>query len=219
MSGHSSRLGLSARGDSWDAPIEAIEADIAARNTSVMRNVSSGLKEELRSQILQAGLGQRLANTWRGNVYPASGKSLDPATLVYSKAPHIILSMTESITIVPVNGAKMLAIPTTNTPNTRGPRGGTVPMTPEQVENHFNQDLIFLRGKKPGVWDAFVNVVAAKNKKGFRRATPGRLAQGRQVELKLMFVCVPNVRTKKIHDLQASADRWAAKVPAMLETA
>lgn len=207
-----------AESGSFDAPIDEIEGQIASKATSVMRQVSAGLKDDLRQQIVSSGLSQRLANTWRGNVYPKSGRSLDPATLVYSKAPNIILSMTASILIHPVNGSKLLAIPTENTPN-KAKRGGPEPMTPVEVEALYNQDLLFLRGRKPGVWLAFVNVVQAKNKRGFRRATPRRLAQGRGVELRLMFVCVPNVRTRKRIDLEATAERWSSQVPVLLDKA
>ena len=212
------KLAAKAAADAFDAPIDAIEADIAAGTTAVMRQVSVGLKGDLRDQVRAAGLSQRLANTWRGNVYPGSGKSLDPATLVFSKAPHIMMSMIEAITIRPINGGKFLAIPTDNTPNKRGTGGAPLPMTPVEVEALFNQDLTILRGKN-GRWLGFVNVVEARNKRGFRRATPRRLAQGRDIHLRLMFVFVPFVRTRKLIDLQGAADRWAAQVPILLDKA
>jgi hypothetical protein len=47
-----------------------------------------GLKAELRRQAASAGLGQRLANSWRDQHYP--NQKLDAASLVYTKAPQII---------------------------------------------------------------------------------------------------------------------------------
>jgi hypothetical protein len=86
-------------------------------------------------------------------------------------------------------------------------------MTPEQVENAFNQDLFFKRGKFGRVL-AFINAVNARNGRGFRRATKGRTAQGRDPKPVLMFVMVPSVRLPKVLDLDAVAQRWAANFEA-----
>ena len=51
--------------------ILADEVRIAEQAVTLsIREATDGLKTELRSQITGAGLGQRLANTWRGEVYP-----------------------------------------------------------------------------------------------------------------------------------------------------
>jgi hypothetical protein len=49
------------------------------------REAGRGLKTELRRQVASAGLGQRLANSWRDEHYP--NQKLDAASLVYTKAP------------------------------------------------------------------------------------------------------------------------------------
>ena len=204
--------------DGFDAPIDDIEGDIVAKNTSAIRQVSAGMKEDLRGQIKRAGFGQRLANTWRADVYPKSGRSLEPATLVWSAASKIILSMNEAITIRPVHrgrfkGRPMLWIPTDNVPNAgRGRKA-----TPQQVEQQFRQRFIILPADKRGNYLALVNVVEAKNRRGFRGATPRRIAQGRDIELRLMFVLVPEVRTRKIFDLQSTADHWAGQLAILLD--
>ena len=66
----------------------------AARHavTTGVRDATEGLKGELRSQITGAGLGARLANTWRGEVYPKGRESLGAAGLVYSRAPVVVAS-------------------------------------------------------------------------------------------------------------------------------
>ena len=56
--------------------------------TDGVRQATDGLKLELRGQVTGAGLGQRLANTWRGQVFPKSGQSLNAAGFVFSKAPN-----------------------------------------------------------------------------------------------------------------------------------
>jgi hypothetical protein len=53
-----------------------------------MRDVGRGLKTERRHQVTIAGLGQRLANSWRNTHY--ANRKLDAASLVYTKAPQIV---------------------------------------------------------------------------------------------------------------------------------
>lgn len=190
--------------------LRGMEGDVAEAATTAMRECSTGLKNELRDQIKSAGLSARLANTWRGNTYPQNRRSVTPAGYVYSNAPAIIDSFTSGATIVPVNGGKYLAIPTKNVPRATGRRGATRKMTPQQVEDAFNQDLFFRRGKGGHVL-AFISAVRSKNKKGWRRGTKGRLAQGRDVQPVLMFTLVPSVRMPKKLDLDGPAARWAAE--------
>ncbi len=52
------------------------------------RAAGRGLRTELRRQVGSAGLGQRLANSWRDKHYP--NQKLDAASLIYTKAPQII---------------------------------------------------------------------------------------------------------------------------------
>lgn len=58
--------------------------------TSGVRAASDGLKTELRGQIKGAGFGTRLANTWRGEVYPKGQTSIGAAGYIWSKAPGIV---------------------------------------------------------------------------------------------------------------------------------
>jgi hypothetical protein len=59
--------------------------DLERAVASGTREAGRGLKSELRRQVASAGLGQRLANSWRDKHYP--NHKLDAASLVYSKAP------------------------------------------------------------------------------------------------------------------------------------
>ena len=73
-------------------------------------------KTELRRQVASAGLGQRLANSWRDKHYP--NQTLDAASLVYTKAPQIIRAFDEGAVIR--SARPKLAIPTENAPE-KGP--------------------------------------------------------------------------------------------------
>lgn len=153
-------------------------------------------------QETRAVLGDRAANTWRDEVYPKGGKqSWHPTTLIFSKWPGPIRAHTEGATIAHRDGL-MLAIPTDNVP-----RRGQKPMSPAEVERSFGQDLYFV--KRPNATLAFIKAIASKSKRGWRKATPGRLAQGRKQKLVLMFVLVKQVTLRKRLDWPRLADELA----------
>lgn len=179
--------------------------DVARDLTDGMRQVASGLKEELRDQVRAADLGEKLAKTWQGQSYPKTGNSFDPSAFVWSKAPTIVDAFSRGATIVPVNGQRYLAIPSPNVP-----RRGRRKMTPLDVETEFNQDLI-IRREPNGNLLAFVDARVGFKIKGFRA-----LAKGPKAKLVLMFTLVRQVRMRKRLDPDAAAARWTAKVPDLI---
>jgi hypothetical protein len=102
------------------AVARSVKADLDAEFRAVSRAVTSGvkdagdgLKDGLRKQVVSAGLGGRLARTWRGRAYP--NKGYDAASLVWSKAPQILRAFDEGIVVRGRDGL-WLAIPTENAP-------------------------------------------------------------------------------------------------------
>jgi Family of unknown function (DUF6441) len=98
----------------------SLQADMQAELRDIERAVSNGtrdagrsLRTELRRQVASAGLGQRLANSWRDKHYP--NQKLDAASLVYAKAPQVIRAFDEGAVIRSKRG-RFLAIPTENAP-------------------------------------------------------------------------------------------------------
>lgn len=189
----------------FTAVTNGIAADIAGAATDVMRETTLSAKQELRDQVVSAGLGARLGNTWRGDVYPKSGEAMNPAGYIHSNAPDIIDSFVRGAQIVPIGGARYLAIPTDAVP--RAPGAGrassTKRMTPEQVETAFNQDLI-VRPGEDGHLLGFIdpNLSRFKRIKRPRGAGKSRLV--------LMFTFVATLRMPKLLDLDGPADHWAS---------
>lgn len=188
--------------------VKDIEGDIAAierGRMAAMRLSTEGLKQRLRSQIVSAGLGQRLANSIRSTVYPQRGASANPAGSVFTRGSgHIVLGHHGTL-IRPGPGKAYLAIPTENVPTRR--RGGAfggrgTKANPFEVETRFNQDLKFFRTRS-GVVLAYIDAIRSKNKRGWRSLTRGRLRQGRQIERVIMFVLIPQVRLRKRLDFDA----------------
>ncbi|MCG7350031.1 DUF6441 family protein [Sphingomonas sp. ACRSK] len=200
------------------------ESSVARAATVAMRATTGDALRELRGQVTSAGLGQRLANTWRGNVYPKSRNGMNPAGYIYSRAPDIIDSFVRGATIRPVGGAKFLWIPTGNVPRanarmgrisrqsngrmgSRGLKGGA--LTPEECEDRFNADFIIRQGKR-GHLLAFMQLIRSRNGRGVRANTAGRQRQGRTANLTLMYTLVPSARMPKLLDLEGPAARWSA---------
>jgi hypothetical protein len=98
---------------SLQADMQAELRDIELAVASGTRDAGHGLRTELRRQVTSAGLGQRLANSWRDKHYP--NQKLDAASLVYTKAPQIIRAFDEGAVIRSRRGL-FLAIPTENAP-------------------------------------------------------------------------------------------------------
>lgn len=208
--------------------LDAVEGDLAQDITAIMREETASLKDDLRDQIISAGLGSRLSKTWRGETYPKGARSLNPAGYVYSAAPLIVQSYINGATIRPVNGAKWLWIPSKNVPPRRrsgsyasslGRRAGGSKMTPEEVELHFNAELdVAIEG---GKGFAFIDVVSGLSG-GHRQATKGRVAgrrgmAPRKAKPVLMFTLVKSVRKPKLLDLDGPAQRAADRVARRLQ--
>jgi hypothetical protein len=98
---------------SLQADMQAELRDVERAVVAGTKSAGRGLKTELCRQVGSAGLGQRLANSWRDRHYP--NRKLDAASLVYTKAPQIIRAFDEGVVIRSRRG-RFLAIPTENAP-------------------------------------------------------------------------------------------------------
>lgn len=184
--------------------VEAEALEEAGQNvTGAMRAATEELKRDLRDQVVQAGMGKRLANTWRGETYPKGKTSLEPAGFVWSKAPKIIDAFSRGVTIRPVNGSKYLWLPTKNVPR----KGRNRKMTPDEVDSLFNAEFVIRQSRKRGVLLAYIPVIRSRNNRTWRRSTKGRQAQGRAVQLVHMFTLISEAVMPKRFDLQAAADQ------------
>lgn len=197
--------------------LRGTENQIAAIGTRAMQATSNEMKAEARGQIERAGLGRRLANTWRGKVFPERRDSLNPATYLWSNAPEIIDSFSSGRAIVPRAGGNWLMIPTPAVPararREARQRGGGLPL---RIEILFNQDLIFLRDKR-GKLGAYVKGVAGRRAGTFRPATAKRVRAGREPELIKMFSVVRSVTPRRVLDLNRIAQVGQQAFPRHLQ--
>ena len=94
--------------------VAMMAAEIAAGEravTAAMREAGTGLKFAWRGQITGAGLGARLANSIRAEVFPKAGASLSAAAVVWSKAP-VIIGAHDAGPLIRARNGLWLAIPT-----------------------------------------------------------------------------------------------------------
>jgi hypothetical protein len=164
---------------------------------SALQEATDGLKDELR-QATAAVLGTRVSLTWRSRFYPNRGNPNGPAGFVWSKAPRIIDFWSTDRVITPLGQA--FAIPVNPVIQRRG-RKATI----AEVERQFGRlQAVPLKDGNIGLFATLV-----RSGRGFRAAGTGRRA--RSAERVLMFVLVRTLRSTKLIDIDAAAERWATR--------
>ena len=196
------------------AEMMAAETKAAERAvTAGVREASEGLKTELRAQIAGAGLGPRLARTWRSEVYPKGAKSIRAAGLVFSKAPNIVRVYEEGAVIRSKRGF-FLAIPT---PAAGKFGDGRQKMNPGLWERMHGARLRFIyRRRGPSLLVADNLRARAGKRGGFGKASATALRTGRNLATVPMFVLVPQVSFRKRLDVAGAARKWIGALPALV---
>jgi hypothetical protein len=201
---------------SLQADMQAEFRDIERAVTTGTRDAGRGLRTELRRQVTSAGLGQRLANSWRDRHYP--NQKLDAASLVYTKAPQIVRAFDEGAVIRSRRG-RFLAVPTENAPR-KGTDGRRI--SPSTFPEHRFGPLRFVpRSSGPSL--LVVDGLRASYSRqtgqlrGFRRATERARRSGQGLTTVAMFLLVPQVKLRKRLDVARAAERWSAQLPALIE--
>lgn len=177
-------------------------------------------KQFARTQIRQAGMGDRLANTWRSRVYPnrANVYSMNAAASLYSNAPHIIDLYSRGGTIVPVHGRRYLAIPTRYLPQVVpalvGNQARAKSPTPLSVARHLGVRLLFRRNRHGSMWLEAGGLRLSRSKKAGRAGTAKRasdkmIAKGKALTLPLFWL-VKSANVAKRLDLPAIEATMAA---------
>ena len=172
--------------------VEYMEREYQNCARAVTKGVSlaaNGLKTVMRTQVKSAGLGSRLANTWRGDVYPKAKNSVSAAGVVYTKAQKIMEGF-EYQTVVRGKDGLWLVIPTAAiSKRIRNKR-----MTPALYE------------KSKGVRLRFV----------YRKNGASLLVHGQKRKTIVAFVLVPQVRMPKLINFAAEGAKWQAKLPSLI---
>jgi hypothetical protein len=201
---------------SLQADMQAELRDVERAVTSGTREAGRGLKAELRRQVGSAGLGQRLANSWRDRHYP--NQKLDAASLVYTKASQVIRAFDEGALIRSRRG-RFLAIPTENAPR-KGTDGKRI--SPSTFPEHRFGPLRFVPRQSGPSFLVADGLRASFSRKsgelrGFRRATDRARRSGQGLTTVVMFLLVPQVKLRKRLDVARAAEHWSRQLPALIE--
>jgi Family of unknown function (DUF6441) len=201
---------------SLQADVQAELRDLERAVSDGTRDAGRGLRTELRRQVASAGLGQRLANSWRDRHYP--NQKLDTASLVYSKAPQIIRAFDEGA-VIRSRRERFLAIPTENAPR-KGTDGRRI--SPGTFPEHRSGPLRFVpRPTGPSLLVADRLRASFSRQtgqlRGFRRATDRARRSGQGLTTVVMFLLVPQVKLSKRLDVARAAERWSEQLPALIE--
>jgi len=182
--------------------------------TDATEHAASTMRDEMRTAMANAGLG-KLGRALGYAAYPGGGTySFHPAAEVFVRGKAASAAKWEGVIDAFAQGATIrskrgwLAIPTKNCP--KGSRGRY--LTPDQVAERFGPLRSIAAGKSVLL---FADVIAGKSG-GVRKATAGRLAQGREAKLTLMFVLVKEATICKRLDLDAVIRQWETRFPAMI---
>ena len=192
---------------------EVLVAETAV--TAGVKHTTDALKLSLRRQVTSSGLGAKLANTWRGEVYPRGQKSLEAAGFVWSKAPTIVGAFDRGA-LIRSSQRFYLAIPLP----AAGKSGlGRKKITPGEWERMTGMRLRFVyRRNAPSL---LVADNARLSKGGRVRANTARRngveftrLSGRSTVP--VFLLVPQVRLAKRLDVANAAAAAAQQLPASI---
>lgn len=192
------------------------EARRAARAVTFgIREATDGLKADLRRQITGAGLGERLARTWRSEVYPRSRQSIGAAGYVWSKAPGLIRIYDQGAVIRSQRGL-YLAVPT---PAAGKYGDARKKITPGDWERIHGLRLQFVyRPNGPSLLVANNARLTARARAianiGRRRGDPFTRMSGRTTVP--VFILVPQVTVRKRLDVAGAARKWLAELPGLV---
>ncbi|MGN7613041.1 DUF6441 family protein [Magnetococcales bacterium HHB-1] len=197
---------------------KAMEAEVRRIEQAAQEGIveaGQGLKEELRKQVISAGLGRRVANTWRSREYKNQG--FNPAALVWSKAPHIIKAFDKGALIKSQDGF-WLAIPTENAPKRGVDRKRITPSN--FPESRWGPLRFVYRKNGPSllvVDSVRINKTGrvGRRAKGGAYTKTGRMKKG--MTTAIMFILVPQVKMPKKLDVARAAEYWVRQLPRLIE--
>ncbi len=177
-----------------------IEAQKNAAETAVtegVREIATRIKDDLRAQVVNAGLGNKLAKTWQAKIYPKNQKSISAAGVVTSKASKLIRAFDNGILIRSARRV-FLAIPTENAPK----RGiGNKRINPTNFPEHRYGKLKF-------VYVSSTLSLLVVNVRSKRKNEPSNNV--------VMFALVPQVKLGKRLDYQSVVNRHVPQLPSTI---
>jgi hypothetical protein len=175
--------------------------------SSAVKEITNGMKKDLRSQVSGAGLG-KVVNTWQSVIKTPHGDASKTVGWVFSKAPNIIKAFDEG-SLIKGKESLFLAIPTPSAPK-KGYDGKRI--SPSNFPEQRLGGLRFVyRQGKPSLL-VVENLVSGGTGR-FRRGSQRALRTGRGLTTVIMFILVPQVKMQKRLDYKRIFTLWERKLP------
>lgn len=183
-------------------------AAMAGKETMLaLRDMGLG---RLRGSVREAGLGDRLANAWRADVYPKHGFSYEPALFIYTNAPEIIRSHTGEV--IRAAGGAFLAIPIKGSPaeDFPNPRGPDTKV--DYARQRFGERLFMIPPKpgRAGMLAVEGAAITGTGRVSLRKKTK-KDQWGKGTMTIPLFWLVPQATMKAVLDPQADFDWISAR--------
>lgn len=227
-------LKISPEGDLRKAMLqEILAAEIAV--TRGVRVVADGLKRDWRGQVRASGLGARLANAVRSNVYPNGTESIRAASLVYAQPNQGLGASAAEVLDAHDRGALIrsergfwLAVPIA--PDVQKMRArdlsgrGNYRITPSgwELKTGRRLELVPRPGRHPLLVDTGIPLARRPGdtldwqSSRYKKWVAGGRKRSRI--WKPIFVLVPQTKLRKKMDLDRASDAWGDRLPgAILE--
>lgn len=199
------KLLIEQRGDlSTQMEDEIRKAEVAV--THGVRRAGQMVKTAWRDRVVRAGLGRKLPNTIRTRTYPVGGTSISAASIVWSKAEHILGAHAKG-GIIRSNKGQYLAIPLPAAG--KAPRG--MAMTPERFKRRTGLLLYSVELRNGNI---MLFAQGRLSKAG--RAVQSRSTRGRGVASIPVFLLVRQVRLSKRLDLDSDVERIVTLTPQLI---
>lgn len=209
-------LSLAVRGDLRKV-LDEERKGLAAAVTRGVEAAGVALRDDLRSQVRAAGLGDRVAKAIRAQRYPKGGNSLRAAAQIFSrlvrKDPRYgtidVLDAFSRARIIAGREGQWLAIPTDAARQIVGVRRSRRDLTPVNVEAAINQDLVFVRDPNSRTRAFLVIAEGRVSRAGrIRAGFAGKRSKATtDVRNVVVFILVRQVRMQPKIDLTSAAVR------------
>lgn len=209
-------LGLALQGELGEFIEGELETVARGAMDAAYRMEARG-KSELRADVTRAGLGKRLANTWRARTYPTRSVSMEPKVRFENKASTIINAFETGATIRSGKGF-YLPIPTDDFLSSVSlrDRSRNRKNLIALAERKFGKlQFIAVRGKRIGLLVAKGLQKSRSQRGGFRAASATAQRLGKVADV-VLFVLVPQARLKKRLNYESIAndllDEWGREL-------
>nr|WP_298685225.1 DUF6441 family protein [uncultured Dongia sp.] len=194
----------------------------AAAVTAGIKVATEGLKTDLRRAVVAGGLGDKLPNAIRAEMFPRNGASFAAAGWIYVKGvkTRAIIEAYANGAIIRAKGGRYLAIPTEAGKGLLKARGGAAFVSSSYGLGIKTRLVVPKASNAKGTLFIVADLAVGRGKRGgYRKPTPGKRARRNIEEDVVLFILVPQATVKRRITIDGLPELWAARVPGLIDKA